>query len=169
MRRGVLIGVAWALFCCAMASGADFGSLEVPPTTPAPLGIWQMHPGGAVFAIEAGADADHFDFVVLDSPDYSVGAPCLMGTMEATATPWVYDAAIMSTPGRSGSAVRHFMVEVRPESGRLTFRPYRAGHRLSLLRWAGYLFRVTVVAPNRPTDHDGAVRLSPAPGNIVEL
>lgn len=169
MKICALTTVALTLMALSCAAFGAEPRLDAPPSAPAPLGIWQMHPGGAVFAIREGADADHFDLEVLDTPDYTVATPCLMGSMEATATPWVYDAAVMASPGRSGSAVRHFMVKVQPEAGRLSFSPYRASHRLSLVRWAGYLFRVTIVAPDRPTGNDGAVRLSPSPGNIVEL
>lgn len=107
--------------------------------------------------------------VLIDSDDYTTITGATMGTMEPTATPWVYDAAIYTTPGARDSRTEHCIIKIDPEAGRLTMQPYRRNQRLSIRRWAGYLFRLTVDSPNRPDDYDGAVRLSPGPGNIVIL
>lgn len=134
-----------------------------------PEGVWRMQPQGAVFAVRAGQAPGVFELVLLDSPDFTLPSDAVMGTMRTTATPWVYDAAISSRPGLPDSPTRNFIVEVEPEEGRLKMKPYRGRRSLSIRRWAGYLFRLSVDYPNRPDDHDGAVRLSPNPGNIVYL
>lgn len=168
MKHAALTAMLAAAVFAAGAAAPDSLSLDAPGATP-PEGIWRMLPEGAVFAVRPAPAAGCYELVVLDSPDYTVAPGTPMGTMSPTATPWVYDAALSGAPGRAGSAVRNFMVEVDPEGGRLKMRSYSGSHRLSVRRWAGYLFRLSVDPPNRPDSDDGAVRLAPQPGEIVFL
>lgn len=165
MRWAVTIAVFLALCVPVCAQSPARISLCAPADATVPEGVWQMLPDGAVFAIKPGRSAGTYDLVVLDSPDYTVAAGTLMGTMQPTSTAWVYDASLKNASG----STRNFMVEVDPEGGRLKMKPYHSSHRLSLRRWAGYLFRLSVDAPDRPDTYDGAVRMAPQPGEVVFL
>ncbi len=132
-------------------------------------GTWRMQPGGAIFTVTAGPAAGTYTLTIVDSPDYNVAPGALMGTLTATATAGVYDAELLREPGDRHSRKLNFIVEFDGENERMTMRHYRAESHLSLRRWLGYLFRLSVDRQNRPEGFDGAVRLKPLPAGDITI
>lgn len=136
-------------------------------------GVWRMTASAeSVLAITARAgSAGTYDVWLLDSPDYRI-EPCqLIGSAREGAERGSYDLTLTERPGAVRARKRSFIATVDGDDhGRLRLHAYNRGKRISLWRWLPYLFRVTIInQSDRPSDHDGMVRIYPAAGGRLEL
>lgn len=140
---------------CAMAVGAFCACAQAP----GPLsGRWRLTSGNAEIEIAADPSRpDSYHIRYIDGPDMSVPAGRIIGDLNATPVAGRYIGRMAVHPARPRLKHRDIVVELT-DQGSLTFRPYRAGKRISFWRWIPYLFRVTVLEPEQhPSDTEGAV------------
>lgn len=152
----------WAVATEPKVLDLDEYALEVNGIS-TPEGIWELGRGGAVFEIVASAEPGAYTLVLLDSPDYTLNPGTVFGTMRTTGKPRCFDAALLhGLDGRGRKKTRNFIIEVSADFSQLTFRSYRKGITVNLMRWLPYLYRFSVKEVNtRPTGIDGARRISP--------
>ena len=136
-------------------------------------GVWRLtaSPETIIAISSCGASDSRFDIWLLDSPDYRV-EPCVhIGQATEGARRGSYDLTMCEQPGKKPVRKHSFIAEFENgDSGRLILKAYKRGKRISVWRWLPYMFRVTVIdRTNRPTDHDGLVRIYPDPGSRLDL
>ena len=143
--------------------------LAALPLCPAE-GIWQMTGGGALFAIERENMATELAptrlrMVMVRSPWRTIRPGTLLGHLEPTVRPGVYEARIYSTIARrtGRSVARAFTLKLDDERSLMTFEPFKSPVRINVFRLLPYMYRRLVeVQKSRPDGLDGAVRVMPA-------
>lgn len=143
--------------------------LAALPLCPAE-GVWQMTDGGATFAIERAEPSTahapaRMRMVMVRSPWRSIRPGTVLGHLEPTARPGVYEARIYSGfAQRTGlSLPRAFSLKLNDERTVMTFVPFKSPLKFNLFRLLPYMYR-RVIEPqqSRPDGLDGAVRIAPA-------
>lgn len=144
---------------------ARLGALPACPVE----GVWEMTHGGATFAIErAEASTDlapvRLRMVMVRSPWRTIRPGTLLGHLEPTARPGVYEARIYSAMAqRTGlNLPRAFTLKLNEQATVLTFAPFKSPVKVNLLRMLPYMYRhVVSFRQSRPDDLDGAVKIAP--------
>lgn len=145
------------------------GRLAALPLCPAE-GVWQMTDGGATFAIERAEPSTAYAparlrMIMVRSPWRSIRPGTVLGHLEPTARPGVYEARIYSGfAQRTGlSLPRAFSLKLNDERTVMTLAPFKSPLKFNLFRLLPYMYR-RVVEPqqSRPDGLDGAVRIAPA-------
>ncbi len=138
------------------------------PACPAE-GVWQLPAGGATFAIErCEATTDvapaRLRMVMIRSPWRSIRPGTLLGHIEPTVKPGVYEARIYSgLAQRTGLNIpRPFTLRIDDDGTTLTFVPFKSPLKINLFRLLPYMYR-RVVEPqkSRPEGLNGAVKIAP--------
>jgi len=133
-------------------------------------GIWRMTAaGGATFAVErAEPSADHAPdrllMIMIRSPWRSIRPGTILGHLEPTARPGVYEARIYSGfAQRTGlSLPRSFLLKLNADRTMLTFSPFKSPLKLNLFKLLPYMYRrVVELQPSRPDNLSGAVKVTP--------
>lgn len=133
-------------------------------------GIWQMTAAdGATFAIErAEPSTDHapdrLRMIMIRSPWRSIRPGTVLGHLEPTAKPGVYEARIYSGPAqRTGlNLPRSFSLKLNADRTILTFSPFKSPLKFNLFKLLPYMYRrVVELQPSRPADLSGAVKVAP--------
>lgn len=133
-------------------------------------GIWQMTDGGATFVIERAEPSTdiapaNLRMVMLRSPWRSIRPGTVLGHLQPTAKPGVYEARLYSSLAqRTGlSLPRSFLLKIDERREVLTFAPFKSPIKFNLFRMLPYMFRRAVtLQQSRPDDLRGAVRVVPA-------
>lgn len=133
-------------------------------------GIWQMTGGGALFAIERENMATELAptrlrMVMVRSPWRTIRPGTLLGHLEPTVRPGVYEARIYSALARRTglSVARAFTLKLNDERSLMTFEPFKSPIKINVFRMLPYMYRRLVdVQKSRPDGLDGAVRVMPA-------
>ncbi len=145
------------------------GRLAALPLCPAE-GVWQMTDGGATFAIERAEPSTahapaRLRMIMVRSPWRSIRPGTVLGHLEPTARPGVYEARIYSGfAQRTGlSLPRAFSLKLNDERTVMTFAPFKSPLKFNLFRLLPYMYRRAVEPQqSRPDGLDGAVRIAPA-------
>lgn len=133
-------------------------------------GLWQMTAaGGATFAIEREQPTtDHaparLRMVMVASPRRSIRPGTLLGHLEPTAQPGVYEARIYSEfAQRTGlSLPRPFTLKLNGDATIMTFAPFKSPLKVNLFRLLPYMYRrVFELQKSRPDGLDGAMKIAP--------
>lgn len=151
-------------------SDADSVSARIAalPACPAE-GVWQLPAGGATFAIErceptTGVAPAQLRMVMVRSPWRSIHPGTLLGHLEPTAKPGIYEARIYSgLAQRTGlNLPRPFTLQLNGDGTMLTFVPFKSPLKINLFRLLPYMYR-RVVEPqkSRPEGLNGAVKIAP--------
>ena len=124
-------------------------------------GIWRIGGDGATVAIlPVAASSTRFDIYLIDSPDMSVIPGNKIGSAVSTGETGTFDAEMISGQGFTEKRMRYIMT--LGQDGRLSFRSYKKGKKISLWRFIPYLFRFSVRnVDTRPESVDGAIKIYP--------
>lgn len=143
--------------------------LQTLPLCPAE-GLWQMTDGGALFAIERAEPSTklapaRLRMVMVRSPRRSVRPGTVIGHLQPTPKPGVYEARLYSDLARrSGLSVpRGFTLTLNADASTMTIEPFRFILKVNVFRLLPYMYR-RIIEPqkSRPDGLVGAVKVAPA-------
>lgn len=142
------------------------GSLPLCPIE----GLWQMTDGGALFAVER---ADHstkiapvrLRMIMVRSPRRSIRPGTVIGHLQPTPKPGVYEARLYSDMARRAglSVPRGFTLTLNADASTMTIEPFRFFLKVNVFRLLPYMYR-RIIEPqkSRPDGLTGAVKVAPA-------
>lgn len=136
-------------------------------------GDWRMSRDGALLRIRASnGNADSFDIIWLDGPDFSIEPGKVIGHAFLSPTPGVYDCSVMTDPRGRGDKHRYARFVIRLDADTadsFTLAPYEQGVKFSPLSLLPYWWRRPLrPVDTRPSGLDGARKVG-APKQFVEL
>lgn len=165
LRRLPTVSTVLAGYESADSVGSRIAALPACPIE----GVWEMTDGGATFAIERAEPSTstapaRLRMVMVRAPWRSIRPGTLLGHLEPTAQPGVYEARIYSGMAqRTGLNIpRAFTLKLNDRASILTFAPFKSPLKFNLFRLLPYMYRhVVTLRQSRPDGLDGAVKIAP--------
>lgn len=164
----ILLTLATVCVCPAEPPAILLPDASLPVSASSPEGTWRFGADGAIFEVKAAGGVDgFFELVLEESPDLSLPAGTPFGNMKWTGTGRNYEASLLGDPAGGKRSLtphkmHHFILTLSDDGTTLTFKPYKRGKRVNILRWLPYLVRLSVTdTDTRQREVDAATRIDP--------